>query len=126
VSRGAAQRRSPFHEPRYILLNGASNVTTLIVLFNLKDSASAADYEQWARSSDLPTVNALRSVDSFEAFKGLGLLGGGVAPYQYYEIIRVNDMNLFGEEVGTDTMKKMAAAFNTFADAPLFILTEAL
>jgi hypothetical protein len=101
-------------------------VTTLIVLFNLKSSASAAEYERWARESDIPSVRKLRSVDSFSVLKGTGLLGGGASPYQYFEIFSLNDMKLFGEEVASEAIQKAAAQFNTFADNPQFIITEAL
>ena len=84
-------------------------MTTLIVLFNLKGSASAADYEQWARESDIPSVRKLRSVDSFSVLKGTGSLGGGASPYQYIEVFTVNDMKLFGEEVASEAIQKMAA-----------------
>ena len=47
-------------------------------------------------------------------------------PYQYVEIIQVDDMAKFGEEVATDTMRQVAGEFQQFADAPQFILTESL
>ena len=34
-------------------------MTTVIVLFNLKDASRRADYERWAREVDLPTAGAL-------------------------------------------------------------------
>ena len=99
----------------------------IVVLFNLKDAGSAADYETWARSTDLPVVNGLDSVDGFSVHRASGMLGSDASPpYQYVEIIDVNDMELFGEEVSTDTMQKVAGEFQGFADAPLFILTDAL
>ena len=45
-------------------------------------------------------------------------------PYQYVEIIQVNDMAIFGDEVGSDTMQKVAGEFQTFADNPIFMLTD--
>ena len=99
----------------------------IVVLFNLKDAGSAADYEAWARSTDLPVVNGLDSVDGFSVHRASGMLGSDASPpYQYVEIIDVNDMELFGEEVSTDSMQKVAGEFQAFADAPLFILTDAL
>jgi hypothetical protein len=99
----------------------------IVVLFNLKDAGSAADYEAWAKSTDLPVVNGLDSVDGFSVHRATGMLGSDASPpYQYIEIIDVNDMELFGEEVSTDTMQKVAGEFQGFADAPLFILTDAL
>lgn len=99
---------------------------TLIVLFNLKHPDAIVDYERWAREVDVPTASSLPSVDKFEVLKAGGLLGGGTAPYQYVEIIRVNDMTQFGTDVDTPAMRKVAAQFAAFADKPLFVITESL
>ncbi len=102
-------------------------MTTIIVLFNLKSDADPAAYEAWARSTDLPTVNAMASVDEFQVQRATGLLGSDARPpYQYVEVIKVNDMGKFGEEVATQTMRKVAGEFQGFADGPVFILTESL
>lgn len=97
--------------------------TRLIVLFNLKPGRSAAEYEAWARSTDLPMVNALPSIRRFELFKATGLLGSsGVPPYRYIEIIDVADMDRFGADVATAAMQAVAAEFQAWAD-PVFIST---
>jgi hypothetical protein len=101
-------------------------VTTLIVLFNLKNPAAVADYERWAREVDVPTAGSLSSVERFEVLKAKGLLGGGASPYQYVEIIRVRDMVQFGVDAATAAMQKVAAQFQAFADNPLFLLTDPL
>ena len=101
-------------------------MTTIVVLFNLKPGVDRAAYERWARETDLPIVNELRSVDSFEVLRTAGLLSGGAAPYDYVEIIRVNDMPAFGQDVASATVQRVAAEYREFADAPLFIQTEAL
>ncbi|MFM7625598.1 MAG: REDY-like protein HapK, partial [Gammaproteobacteria bacterium] len=64
----------------------------IIVLFNLKPGVSVADYERFARETDLPIVNKLPSVRHFEVLKSQGLLGGGTAPFQYIEIIDLNSL----------------------------------
>jgi hypothetical protein len=98
----------------------------IIVLFNLKPGVSVADYEAFARGTDLPVVNALPSVDRFEVLKAEGLLGGGNSPYQYIEIIDVNDMQQLGTDVSSETMQKVAATFRGMAENPLFIVTRNL
>ncbi|MEO1247046.1 MAG: REDY-like protein HapK [Pseudomonadota bacterium] len=99
----------------------------IVVLFNLKPGVDVDAYESWARSTDLPTVNALQSVDRFTVHKAVGLLGkDDKPPYEYIEIIDVNDMQTFGENVSTETMRKVAGEFQGFADAPVFILTDAV
>lgn len=98
----------------------------IIVLFNLKQGTSVADYEAFARETDLPIVNRLPSVDRFEVLKAQGLLGGGDSPYQYIEIIDVNSMEQLGKDVSTEAMQKVAATFRSMAEAPLFIITQNL
>lgn len=98
-------------------------MTRIIVLLNLKPGKSAADYERWAENTDLPTVNGLKSVSSFELFRSTGVLGGGTPPYQYVEIIDIADMDLFGTETSTNEMGRIAAEFQEWSD-PIFIVTE--
>ena len=98
--------------------------TRIIVLFNLKPGVDCAAYEAWARSTDLPIVNALASVERFTVHAATGLLGSDAPPpYQYVEIIDVADMALFGEETTSATMARVAQEFQQWAD-PVFMLTE--
>lgn len=98
----------------------------IVVLFNLKAGTSVADYEKFARETDLPIVNALPSINRFEVLKAQGLLSGGDSPYQYIEILDVNNMEQLGKDVSSETMQKVAATFRSMADNPLFIVTAAL
>ena len=100
-------------------------MTTIIVLFNLKSDASKSAYEAWAKETDLKTVRALNSIDRFDVFESMGLLGSDAKPpYEFIEVLEVNDMGVFGEETGTDEMGAVAQQFQGFADIPLFILTK--
>lgn len=102
-------------------------MTTIIVLFNLKTDASITDYENWAKTTDIPTAGSLPSVDQFDVLKSQGLLmSEEQPPYQYIEILKINDMEQFGTDVSSETMQKIANQFQTFADNPLFIMTEKL
>ena len=99
--------------------------TRIVALFNLKPGISVADYEAWAKATDLPTVNGLSSVDRFEVFRSTGVLGSDAKPpYAYIEIIDVADMDGFGKEVSTETMQKVAGEFQAMADDLVFILTD--
>lgn len=99
----------------------------IVVLFNLKPGVDVAAYEAWARNTDLPTVNALGSVNQFSVLRTTGLLGSEApAPYQYVELLDVGDMEALGADIGTETMQRVAAEFGEFADNPMFMLTEAL
>lgn len=96
----------------------------IVVLVNLKPGKSAEDYERWAVKTDLPAVNALKSVDSFSLFQSTSLLGSDDRPpYDYIELIDVNDMDLFGQEVSTEAMGRIAAEFQEWS-TPTFIVTR--
>ena len=95
---------------------------SVIVLFNLREDADQAEYEAWALERDLVEVQWLPSVDHFRILRCVGLLGGtGAPPYQYAEVIYLNSMEKFGEDLQSDTVGKLAAEFRQFTDNPLFI-----
>lgn len=99
----------------------------ILVLFNLKPETSIAEYEAWAKSVDIPTVNGLGSIKKFEVFRTTGLLfSEDKPPYQYFETIDILDMDKFGQEAGSDTMQKIAEAFQGMVDDLVFITTEKL
>jgi len=99
----------------------------IIVLFNLRPGVDAAEYEAWARSTDLPVVRGLPSIAGFEILQATGVLGADTAPpFQYVEIIDVADMDRFGTDIGTEEMQRVAAEFQRFADAPVFLTTRSL
>ena len=100
-------------------------MATLIALFNLKTDVQKSDYEDWAKNTDLKIVRGLKSIESFDVYESLGLLGKDTKPpYEYVELLQVNDMDVFGVETSSDTMKSVAEQFQGFADNPLFMLTK--
>lgn len=102
-------------------------MTRIIVLFNLKPDADPAEYEQWARNMDLPQVRRLPGVRSFDIFRTAGLLTGEpTAPYQFVEVIEVDDFNAFTGALGGEQVQALAAQFNTFADNPIFMVADPL
>lgn len=99
----------------------------IIVLFNLKPGVSVSDYEDWARTRDIPGVKALSSVSSFTVHRATGLFGSDAAsPYGYIEIIDIAAMDPFIADISTPEFQAMAAPFQDYADNPQFILTEDL
>lgn len=102
-------------------------MTKILVLFNLKPDTSVEDYETWARTVDIPTVNGLGSIEKFEVYKTTGLLfSEEKPPYQYFETLDILDMDKFGAEAGSETMQKIAAEFQAMTDDLVFISTEKL
>ena len=101
-------------------------MTTVVVFFNLKPGVTVADYERFARELDLPQVNRLPSVVSFEVLKCQGLMGGGASPYQYIEILRLRSLEQLGQDAQSPTMQKIVSTFQALADNPQFIVTQSL
>lgn len=98
---------------------------TLLALFNLKDGISEKDYLEWAKRVDIPTVNGLRSIDNFQVYSVQSIFGSEEKPpYQYYEIIKVNHMDDFLEDIGSKTMQDVAAEFKKFTDDVFFLLSD--
>lgn len=94
----------------------------VIVLFSLKDGASHAEYQAWARSRDMVEASRLDSVDRFRVLRSVGLLGGsGEPPCQYVEVIDLNSMEKFGEEMQLAVVGELASEFRQFASDPVFI-----
>lgn len=99
--------------------------TSIIVLFNLKAGVNPADYENWARTTDLPTVRKMSSVTDFEVLRASGLFGSDAKPpYQYIEVINIQNLEGFGSEASTPEMQAIASEFQQWADQPIFILAD--
>jgi hypothetical protein len=102
-------------------------MTHLIVLFNLKDGVERSEYETWARSTDLPIVRGLDSINSFSIYRASELLGSDEKPpFQYVEVIQIDDMERFGDEVASEAMQKVASEFQEHADGPMFLISESI
>lgn len=98
---------------------------TLIVFFNLKAATDETAYLQWAKERDLPTVNKLSSVSSFEVFKGISMFGQDApSPWDYYEVIHIHAEEGFLNDIQTPEMQKIVEQFQLFTENAHFILTE--
>jgi hypothetical protein len=100
----------------------------IICLFNLKPDVNVAEYEAWAKTRDIPGVNALGSVTHFTVHKATGVFGDDSATphFRYIEVIDITGMDAFIADISTENFQAAAAPFQGFADAPQFILTEDL
>ncbi|MFN4112483.1 MAG: REDY-like protein HapK [Sphingomonadaceae bacterium] len=100
----------------------------IICLFNLKPGVSVREYEEWAKTRDIPTVNALGSVNGFSVHRATGVFGDDSATphFQYIEVIDITGMDAFVGDISNEAFQQAAAPFQGFAEAPQFILTEDL
>jgi hypothetical protein len=98
---------------------------TLIVMVNLKEGVDSEEYERWAKENDAPAAKSLASVDDWRVHKAIGLLGSDAAlPFDYVEVVQVNDLDQLGSDVASERMQRVTGELLTFAEPPLFVLTE--
>lgn len=95
----------------------------VLVMFNLREGVDPAEYERWARESDLPTARGLPAVHSFEVYRSGGhMRTGEPGPYQYIEWLEISDATELGANVeASEAMQAVVRAFGEFADNPQFI-----
>ncbi|MGL4448021.1 MAG: REDY-like protein HapK [Shewanella sp.] len=98
---------------------------TLIVFFNLKSTTDETKYLEWAKKSDLPTVNKLSSVSSFEVFKGISMFAQDKpSPWDYFEVIHIDSEKAFLTDIQTEEMQKIVEQFQAFTEDVHFIVTQ--
>lgn len=96
----------------------------IFAVFNLKPGIDPQAYQNWAKTVDLPTVNALPSINSFRIFRSTGVFGSDASPpFGYVEVLDVNDMETFLSDIATPAMGEVAAAFGGMVEVT-FITTE--
>lgn len=100
-------------------------MAALVVLFDLKDQEARDAYEKWAQTTDVPTVKGLDSIDDFKVYRMNSIMGSSEKPpFQYCEVIDINNMEALGPELETETMKRVAAEFQSFAHNPVFMISD--
>jgi hypothetical protein len=100
----------------------------LILTYRLKAGVSPADFEAWVRTVDQPAMRGLSRVTRFDTYRVSGLLMGEGAPScDYVEIFEISDLAAFtGEDMPGETVQAVMGAFMGFADAPEFLIAEAV
>lgn len=100
----------------------------IIALFNLKPGITPADYEQWARTRDLPGVRSLVSVADFEIYRSTGVLfrDGEAPPFQYVEVLDITELDEFMTDCSSDIVKQLVPEMSAYAEQVTFITTERL
>ncbi len=100
----------------------------LILTYRLKDGVSPADFENWVKTVDQPAMRGLSRVTRFDTYRVSGLLmGEGPPSCSYVEIFEISDLAGFtGEDMPGETVQAVMGAFMGFADAPEFLIAEAV
>lgn len=101
------------------------HVPTLIVLNKLKSGADREAYETWAAEVDKPGVTgAFASVEDWHLYRAVANLGGPELPFDYIEVVSVNDAEQLAKDVQSDTAADLSRQLAEFCEAPTFVLTD--
>jgi hypothetical protein len=73
--------------------------TRVFFLSRLHAGVDPAEYEQWVRDVDLPVVRAIPSLVSYDVVRLDGAMRGGEVPYDYIEMIEVDDLETYKREL---------------------------
>ncbi len=100
----------------------------LILLYNLKDGVTTADFENWVQTVDYPSMRGISRVEDFRTYRAEKLLMGEGAPsVQYIEMFDIPDLDGFvGEDMPGETVQSVMGQFMGFAEAPQFIICSEL
>jgi REDY-like protein HapK len=103
-------------------------MSALILRYRLNDGIAVADFERWVAEVDHPAMRSLRRVKRFETYRVVGLLMGAGAPSSdYVEIFEIDDLPGFtSEDMAGDTVQSVMGSFMGFAEAPEFLIAEAV
>ncbi|HAY07062.1 MAG TPA: REDY-like protein HapK [Hyphomonas sp.] len=104
----------------------AAPVTTLFVMYTLKEGVTPEQFEQWVRETDQPAMRSLARVQDFRTYRAERLLMGEGAPgVAYIEAFAIPDLDGFiAEDLGSETVQQVTAGFMGLAEAPQFIIVS--
>lgn len=99
-------------------------VTTLFVMYTLKEGVTPEQFEEWVRTTDQPSMRSLARVQDFRTYRAERLLmGEGTPGVAYIEAFAIPDLDGFiAEDLAGETVQKVTADFMGLAEAPQFII----
>mgnify|MGYP002138278902 FL=1 len=98
--------------------------TNLILVYSLKDGVTPADFENWVRTTDYPSMRGIKRVADFRTHRvERSLMGPEKPAIQYIETFSIPDLDGFTkEDMGGETVQKVMGSFMGFAAAPQFLV----
>lgn len=103
-------------------------MAAIILKYRLKPGVTRADFEHWVKTVDQPAMRGLASVAAFSTYRVTGLLlGEGEPSADYVEVFDLADIAAFtGTDMPGAAVQAIMGQFIGFADAPEFLLAEAV
>jgi hypothetical protein len=103
-------------------------MSTLILRYRLKPGVTPADFEQWVRTVDHPTMGGLQRVRRFTTYRIDGLLlGEGEPSCDYVEVFDIPDLAGFtSQDMPGETVQGIMGQFMGFVAEPEFLIAHAI
>lgn len=98
----------------------------IVLQYKLKPGVSPADFEEWVRTTDYPTMRGISRVASFANHRVRGLLiGDGEPDCDYVEIFDIPDLEGFtGEDMPGPTVQGIMGDFMGRVENPRFLILD--
>jgi hypothetical protein len=103
-------------------------MAAVIISYRLNPGVTPADFEQWVKTVDQPTMRGMARVTAFDTFRVERLLmGEGEPSAAYVEVFDIPDLDGFmTEEMAGAAMQGIMEQFAGFAAAPEFLVATKL
>ena len=89
----------------------------MIVLVNLKEGVSPADYETWVLDSYAPAARSLPSISDWRNHRVDGMPGSGeTPPYRYVVTLEVDDMEELGRDAENEETQRLLRELHGLAE----------
>lgn len=88
-------------------------MTTIIHTIRLKPGVAHERFEQWVRETDYQSCPRLPSVAQFSVHC---VSTDPEAPFHYFEVIHVDNLDAFEQDMRTDTFRALVDGFSQMAD----------
>ncbi|MEZ0244567.1 MAG: hypothetical protein ACAH11_14425 [Sphingomonas sp.] len=98
----------------------------VLLHYRLKPGVTHADYEDWVRTTDYPTMRGISRVANFSNHRVRGLLmGEGEPGMDYVELFDIPDLDGFvGEDMPGPVIQGIMGDFMGRVDDPVFIVLD--
>ncbi len=100
----------------------------IIITYSLKAGVTDAEYQQWVRATDYPTMRGVSRVASYvNHHVSRRMMGEGPLPFTYMELFDVPDLDGFlGEDMGTSAVQSILGYFMAHVENPDFLIADAI
>jgi uncharacterized protein with ACT and thioredoxin-like domain len=87
-------------------------MTTIVLVYKIKEGVDIEDYKKWSIEKDQPLVNSYDIIKEFDVEAVVNSDG----TWDCFEIVKVDDIKAFEELMETDIFKKEWQKFLEFAE----------